>query len=234
MTGGSPNVLRERLSIPSHATVVGQLGALDLNKGTNDLVNAVLRINRSSSSNRRVHLLLAGGATPRFNDFLASLPADSLESISLLGRIAESEVPDFYASLDIYAMPSRTDSFGIVFLEAWANAKPVIAAAAGGVVEVVEHEQTGLLVEFGDVEQLSESIQRLVDHPNLASLLGRNGFQQVKSGCTWDDRYQTLETWMNRFLEERGTQRVSTSAGSARPHRLSARVRAPDASSSRA
>jgi glycosyltransferase involved in cell wall biosynthesis len=104
-------------------------------------------------------------------------------------------------------MPSRTDSFGIVFLEAWANAKPVIAAAAGGVVEVVEHERTGLLVEFGNVEQLSASIQRLSQDRNLAASLGSNGFEQLKSGCTWDDRYRTLENWMNRFIELRSNKR---------------------------
>ena len=55
-------------------------------------------------------------------------------------------------------MPSRTDSFGIVFLEAWANALPVVAADAGGVPEVVRHEETGLLVPFGDLNRLSAAL----------------------------------------------------------------------------
>jgi glycosyltransferase involved in cell wall biosynthesis len=102
------------------------------------------------------------------------------------------DVPDFYAALDIFSMPSRTDSFGIVFLEAWANAKPVVAAAAGGVVEVVRHDQNGLLVPFGDVARLAEAIGRLLVDRATARRLGEAGHALVTRGYTWDDRYATL------------------------------------------
>jgi glycosyltransferase involved in cell wall biosynthesis len=104
-----------------------------------------------------------------------------------------ADVPHFYAALDVFAMPSRTDSFGIVFLEAWANAKPVVAAAAGGVVEVIEHGRTGLLVPFGDVHRLAEAIGGLIDEPDRAWSLGHEGRKLVSRGHTWDDRFATLE-----------------------------------------
>jgi len=92
----------------------------------------------------------------------------------------------------VFAMPSRTDSFGIVYLEAWANGKPVVAANAGGVPEVVTHDETGLLVEFGDVDGLAQALGRLIADPAVASRLGENGLALVEAGTTWDDRFARL------------------------------------------
>jgi glycosyltransferase involved in cell wall biosynthesis len=90
-------------------------------------------------------------------------------------------------------MPSRTDSYGIVFLEAWANALPVVAAAAGGVPDVVRHGEAGLLVPFGDLDRLSEALGGLVDDPVRARTLGEVGRKLVDRGHTWEDRFSTLE-----------------------------------------
>ena len=60
------------------------------------------------------------------------------------GPLPTERRAEFFAALDVFAMPSRTDSFGIVFLEAWANALPIVAAEAGGVPEVVRHGEAGL------------------------------------------------------------------------------------------
>src|SRR5690606_3140454 len=105
---------------------------------TCDLVRAVERINARRSGQGPVRLILAGAATPRFTGFLEGLSPETANWLIKLGRLPDEERRDFYAALDVFSMPSRTDSFGIVFLEAWANAKPVVAAASGGVVEVVE------------------------------------------------------------------------------------------------
>ncbi len=90
-------------------------------------------------------------------------------------------------------MPSRTDSFGIVFLEAWANALPVVAAAAGGVPDVVRHGEAGLLVPFGDLDRLVRGPRRPGRRPRRARALGAAGRKLVERGHTWDDRFATLE-----------------------------------------
>jgi glycosyltransferase involved in cell wall biosynthesis len=115
-------------------------------------------------------------------------------------------VPHFYAALDVFAMPSRTDSFGIVFLEAWANAKPVVAAAAGGVPEVVEHEKTGLLIPFGDVDALAQVIQSLLDDPAMRKRLGQAGKARVTRGYTWNDRFATLYGRILSLLQPRQSE----------------------------
>ena len=100
--------------------------------------------------------------SPNSEAFAARLPAASKRWLSIAGPLPGAEIPDFYDAIDVFAMPSRTDSFGIVFLEAWANAKPVVAAASGGVTEVVEQDKTGLLVPFGNQGMLAEAMDRLL------------------------------------------------------------------------
>ncbi|MBV8231186.1 MAG: glycosyltransferase family 4 protein [Planctomycetaceae bacterium] len=201
--GGDGGSFRDRYNIPPDHALVGQLGALDPDKGTSDLVRAVARLNAGRPEGRRVHLVLAGNPTPRFESFVGGLVATGARWLTILGPLPPQEVPDFYAALDVFAMPSRTDSFGIVFLEAWANAKPVVAAAAGGVVEVVRHEQNGLLVPFGDVARLAEALDQLLADRAKAGRLGAAGRDLVTRGYTWDERFATLIRRVHEVIDAR-------------------------------
>jgi glycosyltransferase involved in cell wall biosynthesis len=89
------------------------------------------------------------------------------------------------AAIDIFALPSRTESFGIVFLEAWANGKPVVGADAGAVPELVQHEVNGLLAPFGDVDGLARAIERLTLDHVLRAALGGRGRQMAGDRYTW-------------------------------------------------
>jgi glycosyltransferase involved in cell wall biosynthesis len=206
VTGGQGRRLRERLGIAVDRAVVGQLGALDPNKGTTDLVRAVERLNADRPSSDPIHLILAGAPSPDFEAFAAQLHPATARWLHRLDIVPDSDVPDFYDALNVFAMPSRTDSFGIVFLEAWANAKPVVAAAAGGVAEVVRHNETGLLVPFGDLDQLASAIQKLVTDPAEARRLGAAGRSHLQSQHTWDNRYTALR---DRTLDVIARRRVS-------------------------
>jgi glycosyltransferase involved in cell wall biosynthesis len=86
-------------------------------------------------------------------------------------------------------MPSRTDSFGIAYLEAWLYQKPVIGANAWGIGDVITHGQDGLLAPFGHVEALAESMVQLLDHPDRRAMMGRNGEQKVYQSHTWEHKY---------------------------------------------
>jgi glycosyltransferase involved in cell wall biosynthesis len=192
VTGGDRSALRARLSIPHDSAVVGHLATLDPNKGTNDLVTAVARLNAARPAADPIRLLLAGPASPCFERFLTEWPGGTPSWLSLLGPLALDQRAEFFAALDVFAMPSRTDSFGIVFLEAWANALPVVAAAAGGVSEVVQHGTNGLLVPFGDVAALGAAVGELVADRAKAQQLGESGWEHVTRGFTWDERFASL------------------------------------------
>lgn len=205
VTGGNGARFRESLDVPPEAPLVAQLGALDPNKGTPDLVRAVARINQGRSEHELVRLVLAGAPSPDFDTFLSTRPGSDRRWLRVLGPLPKEQVPDFYDALDIFAMPSRTDSFGIVYLEAWANGKPVVAARAGGVVEVVKHEENGLMVPFGDVGALSEALSRLVVDSDLSRRLGRAGRERVcREDSTWDARFATFLERVGSLASGRG------------------------------
>ncbi len=170
VTGGDPRLMRERLGIAGDRLVVGHLATLDPNKGSTDLVRAVAEINAARPENEAVQLLMAGTSSPDFERFLAEYPGGVPPWLRLLGVLSNEDRALFYAALNVFSMPSRTDSFGIVFLEAWANGLPVVAAVAGGVPEVVRHGETGLLVPFGDVTGLAGSLNALLSDPDLGSI----------------------------------------------------------------
>ncbi len=193
VTGGHWARFRRRFAIPADAQVVGHLATLDPNKGSIDLVLAIARLNESRPHSP-VHLLMGGPSSPRFEQFLAEYPGGVPSWLKVAGPLGPEQLADFYAALNAFAMPSRTDSFGIVFLEAWANGLPVVAADAGGVPEVVRHGQTGLLVSFGDIDGLRNAVGRLVDEPRYARQLGAAGRDRIARGYTWDDRFRTLFT----------------------------------------
>jgi len=100
--------------------------------------------------------------------------------------VSEADKLDLLAAGQVFAMPSRSDSFGIVYLEAWSYGVPVIGADAGGVPDVITDGQDGLIVPFGDVATLASSIARLLDTPELRDRLGSAGRRKVLGRWTWD------------------------------------------------
>ena len=190
VTGGDPSTWRMRLAIPPGRRVIGHLATLHPNKGTIELVMATMVLN--AGRDKPVHLILAGQDTPDFSRFAAGLPAESARWLHRVGSLPEDGRADFFAAIDLFAMPSRTDSYGIVFLEAWANGLPVVAAKAGGVAEVVRDGQDGLLVPFGDLERLTDALGSLADDAGRAREIGERGRVRVANGYTWDDRHATL------------------------------------------
>ena len=192
VTGGDPARIRLELGLKPTTPVVGHLATLDYNKGTVDLVLAVDRLNRDRPEADPIALLLAGTSSPGFEKFLAEDPAGSRPWIRRLGILSMADRADFFAALDVFSMPSRTDSYGIVFLEAWANGIPVVAAAAGGVPDVVKDGEAGRLVPFGDPTRLAAAIGGLIDDPAHARALGEAGRSRVQTGHTWEDRFATL------------------------------------------
>ena len=102
------------------------------------------------------------------------------------------------------ALPSRTESFGIVYLEAWLLGKPVIGARAGAVPDVIGDGRDGLLVEFGDVPGLARAIARLLDDRALASEMARHGREKALRLYTWERQYARLRAIVEQVTAERG------------------------------
>ena len=79
----------------------------------------------------------------------------------------------------------------------------MVAAAAGGVPEVVQQGETGLLVPFGAVEGLADALDSLLTNPRLAQSMGETGRALVHAGYSWDDRHATLSARIDRLVAHR-------------------------------
>jgi len=89
-------------------------------------------------------------------------------------------------------LPSRSDSFGLVLLEAWANAKPVVAYRAGGPADLVRNNTDGLLAACGDIPGLAYGIEILISNANIRLQMGEAGQQRVPHGFAWTDKLQLV------------------------------------------
>jgi glycosyltransferase involved in cell wall biosynthesis len=196
--GGDGRLFRARHNI--QGPLVACLSAMAYDKGTVHLVEAVRRLWQAG---RQIDLALAGAILTPFRHYLGGLPPSDGERIRVLGPVSEEEKRDLLAAADIVAMPSRTDSFGILYLEAWLYQKPVIGARAWGVRDLIEDGQDGLLVPFGDVPVLAEAIVRLVDHPAERAAMGERGEQKVYRHHTWDHKYAIARDLYQRLADRR-------------------------------
>lgn len=169
--------------------IVFFIGTQSFDKGTRDLVEAMRVLWKTG---RRVKLALAGPITEHFAEYFNSLPREVRDNCLQLGILVGDSKRDLLSAGDLFAMPSRVDSFGIVYLEAWLHRKPVIGALAGGVPDVVGHGVDGLLVPFGDENELARSIAVLLDDPVRSEEMGERGYRKVMAEHTWDIKFELI------------------------------------------
>jgi glycosyltransferase involved in cell wall biosynthesis len=115
----------------------------------------------------------------RGSETLHSLTSQKLPTSINLGYVPVEEKRDAFAACDIYVMPSRCDSFGIVYAEAWMQKKPVIGARCGSIPWIIHDGVDGELVTFGDVDELAQKILHLLQSPSRRMGLGIAGYNYV-------------------------------------------------------
>ena len=97
------------------------------------------------------------------------------EKIVDLGTASEQIKKNAFAACDVFALPSKSESFGIVYVEAWSFQKPVIGCNIESTSEVIDDKKNGLLVNFGDIKKLSEAIKFLLENPSIRKEYGIEG-----------------------------------------------------------
>jgi len=110
--------------------------------------------------------------------------------VRFLSALTQQELLACYRRCDVFALPSRGEGFGLVFLEAMANGKPVIGPRFGAPSEFIHHGEHGLLVDPEDTAGVAQAVIDLLMSPELAAHMGQAGKQKV-----------TQEYSYNRFCE---------------------------------
>ena len=175
---------RSALGISGHERVVLSVGRIEPYKGTNVLVRALSLLHDL----RDVRLLVVGGREGEPGvEWLRETALSSSVSHLLDWRAAvpQHELPAYYAAADVCAVPSLHETFGLTTLEAMACGTPVVASRAGGMRELVRHNETGLLCEPADAAALAEALDAVLRDPQRAGRMGEAGASRARL-FTWD------------------------------------------------
>jgi glycosyltransferase involved in cell wall biosynthesis len=191
-TGGDREKTRRAWGIKPAEVVVGHLANNSREKGSVDLLLAVQKLWQRGVP---VRMVLAGPQMPNFlkfwESFSQTLP--NPDAVLRLGEINDSQKIDFLAGLDIFALPSRSDSFGLVLLEAWASGLPNVGYRAGGVADVIRHERDGLLVRCGDIDGLADGLVHLIEDGDLRRRFGNAGRDRLPIEFRWQDKLDLVQ-----------------------------------------
>ena len=194
-TLGNSTAARNLWKLNPNEIIVGHLANLSWDKGSTDLLSAMEILWRRGSAAK---LVLAGPAMPSFEKAFLRFPFK--ENIIRTGPLSAEEKKDFFASLDIFALPSRSDSFGIVLLEAWANGKPCVVYKAGGPGSLVKHESDGLIVPCDDIDSLATALEKLILDRKLSKQLGAAGSSRISQEFLWEQKFQVFENALKSLV----------------------------------
>ncbi|MDQ6877835.1 MAG: glycosyltransferase [Candidatus Dormibacteraeota bacterium] len=131
------------------------------------------------------------------------------DRVDFLGSVAHHELPYFYAAADVCVMPSYSESFGLVALEAQACGRPVVASGVSGLRSVVRDEVSGYLIDSDDPAIYADRIGRLLADPELAQQMGRRG-RLLAQRFSWTRTADRLEALFETVIE---TGHASVQAG---------------------
>jgi len=140
---------------------------------------------------KKVYFVLIGPTTIAFNRELSKIKKINgvriinLTPENLTGYFDKKKIAAFKEA-DLYLMPSRSDAFGIAFLEAWAAGKPVIGANIGATPHIINNDVDGFLVEFNNPKDISEKVVKLLKSKKLRRNLGSAGKEKVRINYTWE------------------------------------------------
>ncbi|MEK6675837.1 MAG: glycosyltransferase [Planctomycetota bacterium] len=164
---------RSSLGLTDNDRVILWVGRLDPIKGLDNLIDATERHMR----NENVHLVLAGDGP------LRGALQSRIESLGLTHRIhllgSRRDVPSVLKTADLFVFPSRTEGLPNALLEAMAAGLPIVTTDVPGCRDLIQHERTGLVVPFGDIDALGSAMSRLLEDRNLANRLALSAAKEV-------------------------------------------------------
>ncbi len=151
-------------------------------KGIDHILRAL-----SGIDDGNIRLLIVG--TGNYKQALEKLCSD----LGLNGRVEfhgscpRLELTRLYNGADLFILPSLAESFGMVFAEAMACGLPVIGTRTGGIVDLITHQEGGLLVEPANVEEIQEAIILMKNSPELRLEMGRKNREKILRDYCWDN-----------------------------------------------
>ena len=165
---------------------LGIIGRLHKAKGFDSVIEALKILQKNSS--QKIILKIAGTGEEMANLQKKAKDLNLENSIEFLGWIADSK--DFFSQIDIFMLPSRIETFGLVILEAMKFGKPIIATNCDGPKEILRHEIDGLLIDLKSSEtipnQIAKAVKKIISDEELTNNLVKNSYQRLKNRFSFE------------------------------------------------
>jgi len=201
--------LRQRAGAADRQLILA-VGGIEPRKGSDTLVGAVASLRRSGR--RPVLAVLGGHSFQDYRDYrervLASLPGLGLrldDDVVLLGTVADTELPAWYAAADVLAFPSTKEGWGLAVLEAMSAGLPVVASDLAVFREYLQPGRDALLVPVDDASALAAALAAVLDDRPLADRL-RSAGRKVAARYSWArsaSEHQAIYARVGRTLSGR-------------------------------
>ena len=181
-------VVRAHFGASAHRPLWVCAARLESQKGHDVLLAAAAELRRRSFA---FVIAFAGDGTLRQALERCAAELGIADAVHFLGQV--EEVGALYTAADAVVLPSRWEGLPLSLLEALARARPVIASRVGGIPEVIEDGETGLLVPPDEPLALADALQSFHQRPDLAQRLGIAGAELVASRFTWERMVEDFE-----------------------------------------
>jgi teichuronic acid biosynthesis glycosyltransferase TuaC len=147
--------------------------------------------------------IIVGDGPERYNLEKLVQSLDLTKYVRFAGAMPYNKVMEYMAICEVFTLPSWQETFGLVYIEAMAHGKPVVAIQGQGVDGIVIHGETGLLVKPRDINSLVEALDFLLSHPDEARAMGERAREVVLANYTWEKNAEkTIEVY-REVLNER-------------------------------
>jgi glycosyltransferase involved in cell wall biosynthesis len=175
----SPSELKKRCGITPDNVVIGTTGIWRSNKGFSYFLQAADLVHYWHP---KTIFFLGGEANPEdvsYSQMLLKMGRHLAAEKKLFFTGFHQKLEDFFSALDIFVLPSDAEPFGLVVLEAMTFGIPVIVTQSGGAQEIINHEQSGLLVPPQNAKSLADAMAQLVNNPAMRQKFGQAGQERA-------------------------------------------------------
>jgi len=173
---------KEKL-VTSKEILLGNAGRLTLQKGQKYLVEVAEELKKRGL---KFKVLIAGEGELKEELIKTIEEKDLSGEIELLGFIKEME--RFYHTIDVFLLSSEWEGFGYVIVEAMAAGKPVVAFNKSSNPEIISDGESGFLVDFPDVNQFADKIEKLIRERSLREKMGKDARRWIENNFQLDDK----------------------------------------------
>lgn len=203
---GDKLAARATLGFPAQEILLLYVGRIEALKGIDTLIRAAHLLMSEGVAKFKVKIVggdldeeldMLGSELSRLRTLARELGIQ--DWIEFTGGRTQDELPSWYAAADVVVMPSYSESFGMVALEAMASGRPVVASRVGGLAYLVQDDVTGYHVQEGDAGQLADRLRLLIADEGLRTRLGQAGREVAKS-YSWDRAAEQIEELFRSLL----------------------------------